>query len=101
MLYMLLDGISGMEISLLGYAVCTAAYFLFCFLFKHNRAGKGSVFLAWLICELFCDVLWYRIFYPEGNYVNYGICGTAAMFLLPVILFMAALIVTAINGKKR
>lgn len=101
MLYMLLDGISGMEISLLGYAVCVAVYFLICFLFRSNRAGKGIVFLSWLICELLCDVLWYLIFYQNGNYVNYGIGGTTVLFLLPGTLFVAAVSVTVINDKKR
>ncbi len=101
MLYMLLDGIVGMGITLLGYAVCAAAYFFICFLFKANRAGKRNVVLGWLTCELLCDVLWYLIYYPNGNYVNHGIGGAAAMLLLPAVLFITATLTTLINGAKR
>ena len=100
MFYMMLDGIVGMEISLLCYAVCTAAYFLFCFLFKANRTGKKRVLLGWVICEIFCDILWYLIFYQDGNYVNHGIGGAAALFLLPLVYFSAGIILSLINYKK-
>lgn len=102
MLYMLLDGVVGMEICLVGYAVCVAAYFLVCFLLRPNRAGKRRIVVAlgWLISELLCDVIWYLIFYQNGDYVNFGIGGAAAMLLLPGTLFLSAVITTAVNAEK-
>ena len=94
------DGVVGMEIALIGYAICTFLFFAVCFLFRCNRTGKGCVIAGWMICELICDVLWYLIYYPDGNYVNHGIGGAAGMFLWPAALTAAAILVTAINQEK-
>ena len=99
-LYMLLDGIVGMGITLAGYALCVAAYFFLCFLFRCNRMGKRKVFFGWLACELLCDVLWYLIYYPNGSYVNYGLGGATGSLLLPAALAAAGVLVAAINQEK-
>ncbi len=101
MLYMLLDGVVGMEISLVGYAVCTGAYFLFCFLCKANRKRKKHIVLGWLSCEILCDLLWYLIFYRNGDYVNYGVGGTAVLLLLPAAYFLTAVLLTLLHDEKR
>jgi len=98
MIYAWYDGVVGMEITLLGYAVCVLVYFAGCMLFRRNRAGKGSVLAGWLVCELVCDLLWYAFFFQNGDYVNRGIGGAAACLLLPVLLLTAGLIVTSLNG---
>lgn len=100
MLYAWHDGVMGMDITLVCYGICVALYILFCFLFRANRTGKGKVLLGWLACEGICDLVWWRAFYPEGYYVNHGISGTMICFLLPMLLVMAAMAVTALNMVK-
>jgi len=100
MIYAWFDGVMGMEITLMGYAVCVLAYFAACFLSRSNRAGKGKVMLGWLVCELSCDLLWYFCYFENGIYVNKGLAGSAACFILPVLLFTAGLIVSALNENE-
>ena len=97
MFYAWFDGVMGMEITLMGYAVCVLAYFAACFLSDSNRNRKGRVVLGWLVCELCCDLLWYFYYFEDGVYVNRGLASSAACFLLPVLLFAAGLVVTALN----
>lgn len=101
MIYAWLDGVQGMEITLLAYAVCVLAYFGFCFLFRANRCGKCKVLLGWLVSEAACDVFWFLYYYQNGSYVNRGIGGATSCFLLPILLLAAALAVTALNHDQK
>jgi len=97
MLYAWIDGVIGMEVTLVCYAICVLVYFVLCFMFRANRICKRRVLYGWLVCEVICDLLWYFFYFENGNYMNRGLHGSMACMLLPFLLFVSGLIVTALN----
>ena len=100
MIYAWIAGVMGMEITLACYGICVLLYFGLCFLFRTNRIGKLRVLCGWLISEVLCDLFWYVCYFENGDYVNRGLAGSLACVLLPILLGLAGLVVTALNESE-
>ena len=66
-----------------------------------NRRALPKFLLGLLGAEFICDSVWASAFYPGGEYCNYGLGGSYMLLLAwPGLLFLAGLIVAALNGKE-
>lgn len=97
-----LGKLNGAEVMLAGVLVCALIYLAVCLLLRTNRKGRGvrRVLLALLISELVCDALWYVMYFPGGEYRNWGIGGVYGAALWPLLLFVAGGVVTALNEER-
>ena len=94
-----LNNVIGAEYWLIGFLVCALIFVLGCLLFKQCRTPKGirTIVFSLLLSEIVCDIAWYLIYYPAGNYHNYGIGGVFVLLLWPVLLLIAGIITVKRN----
>ena len=94
-----LNNVIGAEYWLIGLLVCALIFVLGCLLFKQCRTPKGirTIVFSLLLSEIVCDIAWYLIYYPAGNYHNYGIGGVFVLLLWPVLLLIAGIITVKRN----
>ncbi len=97
-----LGGVHGAEIWLLFWALCAAAYFGICAIFKENRGKSGmkEVLLWGLIAEFAVDLIWALVYYNNFSYINYGIGAVYGLIIWPVFLMAAGIMATVKNKKK-
>lgn len=97
-----LGKVSGAEFMLVGVLVCALIYLAVCLPLGANRTGRGPrrVLLALLIADLVCDALWYVMYFPGGEYRNWGIGGVFGAALWPLLLCIAGGVVTALNEER-
>ena len=97
-----LGKVVGAELMVAGVALCILLYLAVCFLFPHNRTGQGvkTVLLALLGAEAVCDVIWFLMYFPGGDYHNYGIGGVMGVFLWPMLLCLAGAVAAAVNCSR-
>ena len=97
-----LANVHGAEIWLAGWIICVLFYVGGCMLFPVNRQKtcRSAVWIGLLIAEVCNDLLWALIYYPNGSYINYGVGAVYGLFLWPLILFLAGIIVTSRNAVK-
>ena len=94
-----LGKINGAEVMLAGVLVCALVYLAICLLLGVGRKERGiqRVLCALLVAEAVCDVLWYVMYFPDGQYRNWGIGGVYGAVLWPLLLFLAGVEVTVRN----
>jgi len=95
-----LGHVNGAGLWLLGWVICALCYLGGCLLFSANRKRKCAVWISLALAELLCDLCWALLYYPDGVYVNHGIGAAYGMFLWPMLLLIAALVVTTRNIIK-
>lgn len=91
------------EIWVYSVLVCALLYVGACCMSWKNRSGRGmkKVMLALLAAEVIYDGACAAIFYPGGEYHNYGLGGAyGALLLWPGLLCFAWLTVAVINAKE-
>ena len=88
----------GGDLLLLIWGICTAAYLAFGFFRRKNR-GRRQLLTGLLISEVLVDLAMYLIFFPSGEYHNWGVGGVYAVFLWPMML-TAAYVLTAVFGSE-
>lgn len=84
---------------LIGFALCVMVYLAVCGVFPCNRTRHGGkrILLALMTAGILCDALWFLMYFPGGEYQNYGIGGSFGVLLCPVLFFAAGVLVTAWN----
>ena len=93
-----LGKINGAGVMLAGVLVCAVLYLALCLCAPANRRGWRRVLLGLLAAELVCDALWYWMYFPGGEYRNWGIGGVYGAALWPLVLCIAGGAVTAVNS---
>ena len=83
-----LGRVHGAEIWLAGWLICAAAFLLIGFLRKENRSVRGVIrhLSGLLAAGALVDLVWFRFYYPDGQYINHGIAGTYLLLLWPALL---------------
>lgn len=95
--------VTGANEALMLWLACAVLYAAGCFAFRPNRRtpGAGSVFRGFLYAELAVDLLWCLALYGPQGYVNRGVGSAFLIFLWPLALVVAALVVTVRNTARR
>ena len=98
----LLDNVYGAGVMLAGVLVCAALYLAGGLIPRCGRTRKGrkTVLLGLLCGEAVCDLAWWLIYFPGGEYRNYGIGGVYGALLWPLALFIIGAVVGAINADR-
>lgn len=94
--------VSGAEVLAAGALICAVIYLAVSFLVSGSRTKKGkcTVLLALLCAELTCDAAWFLLYFPGGEYHNYGIGGVYGAALWPILLLIAGGAAAAINSGR-
>ena len=94
--------ITGAGMMLAGVLLCAALYLALSLLPRGSRskAGVRTVLLGLLVSELACDLLWYVIYFPGGEYRNYGIGGVYGVLLWPLALLITGGIAASVNSDR-
>ena len=97
-----LANVHGAELWLVGWVGCALLYICGCMLVRQNRTktGRSTVWVGLLIAEVVNDLLWALIYYPNGNYINYGVGAVYGLLLWPFFLLIAGIAVTMRNIIK-
>ena len=98
----LLNKVYGAGLMLAGVLVCTALYLAVGLIPRCGRTRKGrrTVLLGLLCGEVLCDVAWWFLYFPGGEYRNYGIGGVYGALLWPLALFVVGAAVGGINADR-
>lgn len=93
----------GAEYWVAGYFACTFLYLTICLLFRHCRTGQGlkSVFLGLLVAEILCDIAWFYMYFPAGEYYNHGISAIFGLFLWPGLLIVSGILAVTFSAPTR
>lgn len=96
-----LSQVCGAELWLLFWFVCVVIYLSISLLITYNRTKKGikNILLGLLIAEVIIDLMWARIYYPNGTYFNYGIGAVYGLLVWIPILVVTLVMITAQNRK--
>lgn len=95
-----LGRIVGAELMLAGWSVCAIVY-LACGLYRRRgqgRRGRKLLLLGLLAAEALVDLFCALVFFPGGEYCNWGVGGAAVVLLWPLAL-AAAYALTALFYK--
>lgn len=87
---------------LLIWVVCTVIY-LACGLFRRKNRGKRGrrqLLVGLLILEVLVDAFCFPVFFPGGEYRNWGVGGAYVIVLWPAVL-LAAYALTAVFGAEQ
>lgn len=97
-----LGKVVGAELMVAGLLVCAALYLGLSLLIRANRTKRGIrvLLLALLGAEVVCDAVWFLLYFPGGDYHNYGIGGALGVFLWPMLLCLAGGIASAVNQSR-
>lgn len=93
------------ESSNLALVIIGAMWLLYLGLFlgvKANRSKQKfkTALIAGAIITLICDIVWFFKFFDNFHYINPGAGGVAWFFLLPVLLFIAVMVLSYINASR-
>ena len=80
----------GGDLLLAVWGGCTAVY-LACGLLRRKKRGKKGrhqLLIGLLVTEVLVDVFCFSVFFPGGEYHNWGVGGMYVVFLWPVSLLM-------------
>lgn len=99
---LLLDNVYGGGVMLAGVLVCAALYLAVGLIPRRGRTRKGrrTVLLGLLCGEAVCDLAWFLLYFPGGEYRNYGIGGVYGALLWPLALFIIGAAVGGINAAR-
>ncbi len=90
--------IEGIGLVLTGCVLCLTAFSILTE--NWTRKGLKRAGIAMLACEMSCSMVWQLLFFPGGNYRNYGLQG-GLLFLLYPALLAAAWAILALYPKIR
>ncbi len=87
---------------LVGCAVCLIIAFAVAFSLKANRKMPNALMATAGIAlsALVCDVIWYLMYFPGGEYVNRGIAGAYILLLYPSVLALGVTVAWAVNRAR-
>ena len=89
----------GGDLLLLVWGVCAVIY-LVCGLWRGRARGKGGrrwLLVGLLVSEGLVDTCCFPVFFPGGEYRNWGVGSIYVVFLWPAALF-TAYVLTAVLG---
>lgn len=92
----------GGDLMLLVWAVCTVIY-LACGLLRRKSRGKRGrrqLIAGLLVSELLVDISASGIFFPGGEYRNWGVGGVYAAVLWPAALLTAYTLTAAFGAEQ-
>lgn len=94
-----LDWVVGGGIWLLGCVICLAIALIITFSIKANRIKKNPIvaIIGVAISGIICDVVWYLIYFPNGEYLNMGLASASGLLLYPICLAVGVTAVSIIN----
>ncbi len=92
----------GAEVWLAGCIVCLLAAGSVSFAIPTNR-GKGLLRTALCIAlpAALCDLAWFFVYFPNGDYVNRGLASASGLLLYPLVLILSTVVVTAWNLARK
>lgn len=100
LILLLSESVNGAGMLLAAFLLTALMYFLINLCFERNRTKNGiirvSVFLV--LCELISDIIFYSVYFTDGEDSNPGIAGLGVLLIYPALLILAAMI---INLKKK
>lgn len=96
-----LGRVVGADWLIMGFLVCALIYLSLCCMFEQNRkkAGLNRVLIFLFATASFCDLIWYFLYFPGGEYVNRGIGSVVGALIWPGLLFLSGIVVTLINEE--
>ena len=83
-----LKWVIGAKIWLIGCIICLIIAFVAAFSIKTNRKRPNCII----------DVVWFLMYFPNGEYVNMGLASASGLLLYPFILALGVTIVSMINN---
>ena len=89
----------GASLWLIGWTVCAILYVGGCMLVPSNRR-KGCRLAVWiglLLADVITDIGWMLLYFPDGDYINYGIGAVGGLLLWPLLLLVTGIVVTTRN----
>lgn len=98
----LVPRVVGGDLMLLIWAVCTVIYLACGLLRRKNRGKRGrrQLLAGLLVSELLVDISVFGVFFPEGEYRNWGVGAVYAVVLWPAAL-LTAYVLTAVFGAEQ
>lgn len=99
---MLLQEVNGSAVPLIMVLICWALYIGLFLVIKPNRGLKKLKVAAigGLIATVIADIVWFFKFFDNFEYKNPGISGAIWFVLLPVLMFLAVLILSYFNSSQ-
>ncbi len=96
-----LGRVVGAEIWLAGCLVCLLAAFGGTFAAKANRRRekRRTSVLGIVIPGLLCDLAWFFLYFPGGEYRNMGLAAAGGLLLYPICLGLGAGIASGLNAE--
>lgn len=101
-LAMFLQKIEGANLFLVVVGVMWVLYAGFFLAVKANRSKKNikTAAIAGVAITLICDIVWFIKFFDNLEYRNPGISGIAWLVLLPILMFLAIMVLSYINASR-
>ena len=95
-----LKWVIGANIWLIGCIICLIIAFVAAFSIKTNRKKPNSIVavIGIILSEILGDVVWFLMYFPNGEYVNMGLASASGLLLYPFILALGVTIVSMINN---
>ena len=97
-----LEWVTGANIWLIGCLLCLLVTFAIAFAIKVNRVKSNVMhsILGIVIPAILCDIVWFILYFPNGEYRNMGLASASGLFLYPLCLAVGLIIVSSINKSR-
>lgn len=92
----------GGDLMLFIWVACSLVY-LICGMFRRQnrgRRGRWQMLVGLLISEALVDVFCFTVFFPAGEYRNWGVGGVYVIVLWPAVLLVVYAL-TAVFGAEQ
>ncbi len=95
------DKVYGAEICLAGCIICLLLAYVIAVAVKSNRGKKLlRTFTGISLAAALCDLFWFLVYFPGGEYVNYGVGAVGGLIFYPICLAIGVAAVSYMNKEK-